>query len=266
MTRQEPHTQEAEETAAETKKDRKAENRELIKTLVLAILLATVIRSLFYEPFHIPSGSMKGNLLIGDYLFVSKFSYGYSRYSFPFGLPLFEGRIFADPPERGDIAVFRLPTMPSIDYIKRVIGLPGDRIQVKQGVLYINDQEIPRKRVEDFEERLPDGSVKRMTQYVETLPNGVSYRVLDATPRGNVDNTGVYTVPEDHYFMMGDNRDNSQDSRYLDKVGYVPFENLVGRAEIIVFSFDDKEDAPFWQLWSWFDDFRTDRFFTPLNP
>lgn len=214
---------------------------ETVRTIGVAVLLAMIFRSFLFEPFHIPSGSMKGNLLIGDYLFVSKFEYGYSRFSFPYGswLPSF-GRIMGEnEPERGDVVVFRKPTDVSTDYIKRVIGLPGDRIQMRDGVLYINGAAVPKLPADEFleyDERAQ--SVRRTPQFQETLPEGKTYYVLDDDPFGAVDSTRVYTVPEGHYFMMGDNRDNSVDSRYTDQVGFVPKENLVGKAEIIVFSLD----------------------------
>lgn len=223
--------------------------RETIKTILIALLLATIFRSFAYEPFHIPSGSMKSTLYVGDYLFVSKSAYGYSRYSFPFGYPFFHGRIFDNhKPERGDIVVFRPPGEPDTDFIKRLVGLPGDRIQMRDGVLYINDQAVPKIYEDEWldDEVSPPKTIKR---YRETLPNGKSYDALDDTPDGEVDNTQVYTVPEGHYFMMGDNRDNSRDSRYTSPVGFVPAENLVGRAEIIIFSWKD-----------WFS-LRTERFF-----
>jgi signal peptidase I len=212
---------------------------ETAKTIIIAVILALIFRSVAYEPFHIPSGSMKGNLLIGDYLFVSKFSYGYSRYSFPFGYDLFPGRILNDDrPQRGDVVVFRKPTDPSVDFIKRVIGLPGDRVQILDGVVYLNGEEIKRKRVEDYKEFDSENrKAVSIPQYEETLPSGRSYKVLDEEKFGMVDNTGVYHVPEGHYFVLGDNRDNSTDSRFLDVVGYIPEQNLVGRAEIIVLSF-----------------------------
>ena len=214
----------------------KTEMIETTRTVVVAILLALIFRSFAFEPFHIPSGSMKGNLLIGDYLFVSKYSYGYSRYSFPFGLAFFDGRIGGEKPKRGDVVVFRKPTDVSIDYIKRLIGMPGDTIQMKMGVLYINDKAIPKERVDDFKEYDEDSKTFRnIPQYEETLPEGKKILVLDDEPNGIEDNTDVYTVPPDHYFMMGDNRDHSADSRY-DTVGYVPAQNLVGKAQMILFS------------------------------
>jgi signal peptidase I len=211
---------------------------DTIKTVVYAVLIALAVRTVAYEPFNIPSGSMVPTLLVGDYLFVSKFSYGYSRYSLPFGLPLFSRRIFFHPPDRGDVIVFKLPTDNSTDYIKRVIGLPGDHIQMKGGNLYINDQLVPRKRIQDFLYQEGNGTVIPLVQYIETLPNGVQHRIIKMGDNGPLDNTQVYEVPPGDYFMMGDNRDNSQDSRVLSAVGYVPAENLIGRAEFIFFSTD----------------------------
>lgn len=238
--------------------------REIVKTLVYAVLLALVFRSVLYAPFHIPSGSMKSTLLVGDYLFVSKFSYGYSRYSFPLGLPIFKGRIFGSAPERGDIVVFRLPSNPSTDFIKRVIGLPGDTIQVKSGIVYLNGNALPRQRDGEFVETDPaTGHVNRIPRFVETLPNGVTYHVLDENPAGALDNTMIYRVPEGQYFMMGDNRDNSQDSRVLNFVGYIPEEYLVGRAELIAFSSDGS--TRFWEVWNWFSSLRLHRFFLTLD-
>lgn len=241
----------------------KDELREFIKTVLIAVLLAVVFRSFAYEPFHIPSGSMKSGLLVGDYLFVSKPAYGYSRYSFPFAAAPIKGRLFAHAPERGDVVVFRLPRDTRIDYIKRLIGLPGDRIQVKQGVLYINDVAVKKEYVDDFLDTEKPDQAAHIKRYRETLPNGRSYLVLDQTQFGEMDNTPVYIVPEGHYFMMGDNRDNSTDSRYLDQVGYVPFENFVGRAERIGFSTDGS--ARFWEVWKWPSTLRTERALQPIQ-
>jgi len=237
----------------------KGEWDDTIRTIIYAVILAITFRSFAYEPFHIPSSSMEDTLLIGDYVFISKYSYGYSRYSFPFSLPLFEGRIMRHPPERGDVIVFRYPINPRIDYIKRVIGLPGDRIQVKHGVVYLNGEAIPRMYDGSILKDREDGTKERIWRYKETLPGGRTYHVLDEKPDSDpdingfsADNTDVYTVPEEHYFMMGDNRDNSQDSRYLDKVGFVPEVNLVGRAEIVFFSVHDTVEfaspATWWPL------------------
>jgi signal peptidase I len=203
---------------------------------------------------------MKATLLVGDYLFVSKYTYGYSRYSLPFSPPLFSGRIFAHEPQRGDVVVFRLPRDDSTDYIKRVIGLPGDRIQMINSVLYINGEPVKRERVQDFIDVDESGRSQRVRRYRETLPNGVSYDTLDLVENGYYDNTPVYTVPPGHYFMMGDNRDNSTDSRVLSQVGYVPFENIIGRAEIIFFSINEGERA--WAVWRWPWAVRWNRLFT----
>ncbi len=236
---------------------------DTVKTIVYAVLIALVVRTVAYEPFNIPSGSMIPTLLVGDYLFVSKFSYGYSRFSLPFGLPLFSGRIFFHPTQRGDVVVFKLPTDNSTDYIKRVIGLPGDTIQMKEGELYINDKEVPRQRIQDYLYQETDGAVIPMRQYIETLPNGVQHRIIKIGDNGPLDNTQVYHVPPGDYFMMGDNRDNSQDSRVLSAVGYVPAENLVGKAQFIFFSTDGS--ARWWEFWKWPFAIRYNRLFKGIH-
>jgi signal peptidase I len=221
---------------------------EFIRLLIHAGIIALVIRTFLFQPFNIPSGSMKATLLVGDYLFVSKYSYGYSQFSFPLSPPLFSGRIFGSQPERGDIVVFRLPADTSTDYIKRVIGLPGDRIQMVDGVLHINGQPTRRERIEDYIDTDEGRRTARVRRWRETLPNGVSYTTLDLPYNLQSDNTEVFNVPADHYFMMGDNRHNSTDSRFP-QVGTVPFENIVGRAQIIFFSVLEGERA--WEIWRW---------------
>ena len=218
-------------------------------TLVLALLAALVIRSVAFEPFSIPSGSMKPSLQVGDYLFVSKYAYGFSRYSFPWQLVPISERVLEREPERGDIAVFKFPPNPKSDYIKRIIGLPGDTIQIRDGVLYLNEVAVPRTAL--GEERVTDrhGATQTYQVFRESLANGRDWLVYDATPIGALDNTDLYRVPEDHYFALGDNRDQSSDSRLLDRVGFIPAENLVGRAEVVFISFDGS--ARFWEVWRW---------------
>ena len=235
---------------------------ETVKVVLQALVIALVFRTFLFHPFNIPSGSMIPTLLVGDYLFVSKFSYGYSRYSFPIDLPFIHGRIWEGIPKRGDVAVFRLPRDPKTDYIKRVIGLPGDKIQMINGVLHINGEAVKRERIEDFPSENAFGQKAMVHRFRETLPNGVSYDTLDLTETGEVDNTDVYEVPPGHYFMMGDNRDNSTDSRFLSMVGFVPAENLVGRAEMIFFSVD--EDTHAWAFWTWPWSMRAGRIFNLL--
>ena len=250
-------------TDIEIKADKKSGGiGETIKVIVQALLIALVFRTFFYHPFNIPSGSMIPTLLVGDYLFVSKFSYGYSRFSFPIDMPFLHGRYWAGEPERGDVAVFRLPRETGTDYIKRVIGLPGDKIQMTDGVLSINGKAVKRERVGDYVGENAFGASSNAKRYKETLPNGVSFFTLDLTENSAKDTTGVYEVPPDHYFMMGDNRDNSTDSRFLQNVGFVPAENFVGRAEVIFFSVNDEAAA--WEFWRWPWTLRFDRFFSGL--
>ena len=246
-------------TEGRRKEDRLAEGSRVV---LQALLIALGIQTLLFQPFSIPSGSMKATLLIGDYLFVSKYSYGYSHYSLPLSPPLFSGRIFGAAPQRGDVVVFRLPKDDSTDYIKRVIGLPGDRIQMIDGLLHINGAPVKRERIADFIDD-ENGGAERVRRWRETLPNGVSYESLDLQDNGFLDNTEEYLVPSGHYFMMGDNRDNSADSRVPSAVGYVPFENLIGKAQIIFFSIGDGEPA--WHIWSWPWSVRWSRLFTVVR-
>lgn len=241
---------------------------DFIKTIVWAVLIAIGIRTVAFEPFNIPSGSMIPSLLIGDYLFVSKYSYGYSRFSLPGWLTdvdIFGERIFFRPPDRGDVAVFKLPRDSKTDYIKRIIGLPGDRIQVKGGVLHINGEPVKRERIEDWVDR--DGTAAgRVAQFIETLPNGRKHRIIEFTDRGEYDDTPVYVVPAGKYFAMGDNRDNSLDSRVPENrngVGFVPAENLVGRAEFLFFSTNGS--ARFWEVWKWPTAIRYGRLFNGIE-
>lgn len=240
---------------------------ESLKTVVYAGLIAIGIRSIAFEPFNIPSGSMIPTLLVGDYLFVSKYSYGYSRHSFPFSPGLFSGRIFGSLPERGDVAVFKLPRDNSTDYIKRIIGLPGDRIQMRAGVLYLNGQAVRREQVGPFTVE-GDGPRLVVRQYREFLPPqpGIAphaHYILEISDDQPFDNTPEFRVPEGHVFAMGDNRDNSLDSRAQNAVGFVPIENLVGRAEFIFFSVDGS--ARLWEVWAWPTAIRWSRLFTAVR-
>ena len=230
----------------------------ILRALVPALIIALVIRTMLFQAVSIPSGSMQPALLIGDYLVVSKFTYGYSRYSLPFGPPLFSGRVFPALPQRGDIIVFRSPTDVAADLIKRTIGLPGDRIQIKGGLLHINGIPLRRERIADFVGEdlcspVPgSGVIARVPRWRETLPNGVSYDTLECPVTASdpdPDNTPVYEVPAEHFFMMGDNRHRSLNSRVLNDVGYVPFENVIGRAQLVFFSVDEGDSA--WQVWRW---------------
>ncbi|RCL00967.1 MAG: signal peptidase I [Candidatus Tokpelaia sp. JSC188] len=266
-----------------SKKNKISKIRETTVAIIEALFVAILIRTFLFQPFTIPSESMKPTLLVGDYLFVSKYAYGYSHYSLPFSPNLFLGRIWAAEPKRGDVVVFRYPQDTSLDYIKRVIGLPGDTIQMRDSRLYVNGIVVPRKKIGEiksmdmlgdippkgyFFDSVLGGSVE---VYRETLDNNVSYNTLDILPTSLGDNTGVFKVPAGHYFMMGDNRDNSLDSRF--EVGYVPFENLIGRANLIFFSIGGDSNA--WQIWRWPTNVRWKRLFSfvqnsfesmPLNP
>jgi signal peptidase I len=235
---------------------------ENIKVIIQALLLAMVIRTVLFQPFTIPSGSMMPTLLVGDYIFVNKFAYGFSKYSLPFSPNLFSGRVLEfSPPKRGDVIVFRLPPQPDVDYIKRLVGLPGDRIQVTNGILLINGQPVPKQPDGFFtsDYRLDPGA--NVPVFRETLDNGVTYDTLDQSPVSRGDNTQEFVVPPDHYFFMGDNRDNSLDSRF--DVGYVPAENLVGRASVIFFSLGN--DTSFREFWKWPTNMRWDRLFKSVQ-
>jgi signal peptidase I len=242
---------------------------ENVKTIVYAGLIAIGIRTVAFEPFNIPSGSMIPTLLIGDYLFVSKYSYGYSRFSLPLSPPLFSGRIFGRLPARGDVAVFKLPRDNSTDYIKRIIGLPGDRIQMMGGQLYVNGERVPRRDVGEYTAEEDGGIAVRLKRYLETLPGtkehpvGRQHFILKADDNQPLDNTQEFLIPEGHVFAMGDNRDNSLDSRVLNAVGFIPLENLVGRAEFIFFSVN--ATAQWWEVWEWPFEIRWTRLFSGIT-
>ena len=250
---------------------------ESVKTIVWALVIAGIFRTLFFQPFWIPSGSMKETLLIGDFLFVNKMAYGYSRWSCPFGLCPISGRLLGSEPERGDIVVFRHPVS-GADYIKRVIGLPGDTVQMQGGVLFLNGEAVPQEPAGTFDETyerqgsvgqyprcenapVGQGGTCTKSRHIETLPGGRVYPVLNIEDRGFADNTPLYTVPEGHFFFMGDNRDNSVDSRAprnIGGVGFVPFDHLIGRADRVMFSSAGPSMLAFW---TW----RSDRFFHRLQ-
>ena len=247
-----PEAPAAEDAVEEPVKSAAEETIEIVKTVVYALLVALVLRIFLFQPFTIPSSSMESNLLVGDYVIVSKFSYGYSKNSIPFSPPLFKGRVFAGEPRRGDIIVFKTPAEGHKDLIKRLIGVPGDRIQVKGGALWVNEQ--PLRRVADGTDdsvNCPLGITGPRQRYVETNLDGRSYAVFDCG-LGDLDDTDVFRVPDGHYFFMGDNRDNSIDSRVISEVGgvgFVPAENLIGKAETVLLSWN--EGASILKPWTW---------------
>ena len=243
------------------------EGKEIAGVVAVAVILVLLLRTLLFQPFTIPSASMEPNLYQGDYIIVSKWNYGISRYSLPIALPIIKGRLFNTLPKRGDVVVFKLPPKNNVDFIKRVIGLPGDRIQMKNDQLYINDQAVPNTLVGPVkaEDAFPFNQTDSATEYSESLPNGRTHLMQDMVKDGPVDNTDVYVVPDHMYFMMGDNRDNSEDSRFPQDtggVGLVPEENLEGRATMVLLSW--KEGSSLWKPWTWLN-FHWDRFFKPIK-
>jgi signal peptidase I len=238
---------------------------EIVKTVVYALLIALVLRVLLFQPFTIPSASMEPNLYQGDYIIVSKYSYGWSKHSIPFSPPLFEGRIFEHAPKRGDIIVFKLPRDTKVDYIKRLMALPGDRIQVRGSVVYINGKPVGRQDLPPATVDSGYGFAQTVRRFIETNPEGRTYTTQDFGGDQPVDDTGVYIVPERHYFFMGDNRDNSLDSRFPQEegVGMVPAENLVGKAQIILLSWN--KGVSLFKPWTWVLDARPSRFFHVLK-
>tara|TARA_Y100000590_G_scaffold466854_1_gene643604 strand:+ start:73 stop:801 length:729 start_codon:yes stop_codon:yes gene_type:complete len=236
---------------------------ENLKTLFYALIIALLIRSFLFQPFYIPSSSMEPNLLIGDRLFVSKYSYGYSRHSLPFSPKIFKDRIFKNVPLYGDVIVFKTPADNRTDYIKRLIGMPGDKIQIINSDLYINDIKVEKNKIKNMHEISCGGNSIKVDFYEETLPNGKKYIAVYRT-EGSMTNSDEYIVPKNHYFFMGDNRDCSKDSRYLSSVGFVSFTNLVGKAQVIFFS-NNKELGSFFEIWKWNKSVRSSRFFQGIN-
>ncbi len=233
-----------------------------IKTIFYALIIALIIRSFLFQPFYIPSSSMEPNLLIGDRLFVSKYAYGYSRHSLPFSPKIYNNRILAKTPKRGDVIVFKTPADNRTDYIKRLIGLPGDIIQIVDRDLFINGIKIKKEKVENLIKINCGNEILNAVFFKETLPNGKNYIAVYRND-GTMINSDKFLVPENHYFFMGDNRDCSKDSRFLSSVGYVSYNNLVGKARLIFFS-NDKDKGSFFKFWKWNQSIRTDRFFKKI--
>ena len=229
---------------------------ELFKTLMIAGSIAIIFRSIFFEPFNIPSGSMIPTLLVGDYLFVSKYSYGYSKYSFPFGVVPIDDRLLDENPKRGDVIVFRKPGDESIDYIKRLIGLPGDKVQVRNGILFVNNKEAKRLKINTGKMKNIFGQEKVFIEYKEKFENTNFHKIIESSDSDPYDNTIEFIVPENNFFFMGDNRDNSRDSR-TSEVGFVPKKNLIGKAQIIFFSHNS--EASFYEFWKWHKSIRFSR-------
>tara|TARA_B100000029_G_scaffold513559_1_gene613517 strand:+ start:383 stop:1114 length:732 start_codon:yes stop_codon:yes gene_type:complete len=234
-----------------------------IKTIIFALIVAIVIRTFLFQPFYIPSASMEPNLLIGDRLFVTKYSYGYSKHSFPFSIPLIKEKIFKQIPKRGDVIVFKTPYDNRTDYIKRLIGLPGDTIQFVDGNLFINNSEIIKTKIKKNYKISCGNEILDVDAFKEKMPNGIEY-IAVYKKEGSILNTSQYIVPENHYFFMGDNRDCSKDSRFLSSVGYVNDVNLVGKARILFFS-NDKSKGSFFNIFKWQDSIRYDRFLKKIR-
>ena len=238
---------------------------ENVKTLFYAIIAALIIRSFFFEPFSIPSGSMYPTLVVGDYLFVSKSSYGFSKHSFPLSIPLVPKRVFYEKPERGDVIVFKTPTDNKTDYIKRLIAFPGERVRMASNEIFINDKKIQRLKIKDEIYSNSYNQEINVERFSEILPNGKTYEVFEISENNSVYNTNDFdeiVVPEDEFFVIGDNRDNSQDSRFI---GGIPKDNLVGKAILVFLSFDGTK-GKWWKVWTWFSALRKDRFIYSLLP
>tara|TARA_B100001248_G_C27281480_1_gene407960 strand:- start:66 stop:800 length:735 start_codon:yes stop_codon:yes gene_type:complete len=233
--------------------------KENLKTLIYALIIAVIIRSLIIQPFYIPSSSMEPNLLVGDRLFVTKYSYGYSKHSFPFSPPIFQNRFFFKEPERGDVIVFKTPADNRTDYIKRLVGLPGDKIQFIDSNLYLNSIEIFKSRLSENDVIYCGDRKIEVFTFDEKLPNGKKYKTV-YLKNFSFENSDIFTVPEEHYFFLGDNRDCSKDSRFLTSVGYVHRDNLVGKAQFIFFS-SDRSIGSIFAFWRWNKSIRFDRFF-----
>ena len=255
MSKEENQKNNSKTTVAQTLKSRVL---EFTKTIVIAGSIALIIRTFLFEIFYIPTPSLVPSGLVGDYLFVSKSSYGFSQHSFPFSMKFFEGRIMDTvKPKQGDIAVFRVPHDPGTFYVKRVIGTAGDQIQMVQGILHVNGKPVELRQIEDYIDKDRDGNVRNVAQYIETLPNGVQHKIIMSKQFGvsKWDNTEIFEVPKGHYFMMGDNRQNSWDSRDPDHLGFIPEVFMVGKAHRIFFS----TEAKLWQVWRWFTAVRYER-------